>query len=137
MAALINGTAYDFTQIIFSILDTPIAGVKAINYTVEQTKENNFGTGNQPVSRGRGAKNPTGSVEISMNDVEALRDVAQDGDLTNIPPFDIVITYGNPQNVVTHRLIATEFTNDGVEATQGDTDISRTFDLVIGEVKYR
>lgn len=135
--ALINGKAYDFTQIIVSILGVPTAGITALNYTEEQEKTNNFGAGTRPVSRGHGAIEASGSIELSMNEVEALRDAAPDGSLLKIPPFNITVTYLNLQKVVTHKLKNCEFTNDGVETSQGDTDIKRTFDLVISDIQYR
>ena len=135
--ALINGQAYDFTQIIMTVLGVPVAGITSINYKEEQEKSNNFGAGNRPVSRGRGAINADGSIELSMNEVEALRDAAPSGSLLKIPPFTITVTYLNLQKVVTHKLKNVEFINDGVETSQGDTDIRRTFDLVISDVKYR
>jgi len=137
LPALINGHAYDYTQIIMSVLGVPVAGVTAINYTEEQEKTNNFGAGNRPVSRGRGAIDASGSLELSMNEIEALRDAAPDGSLLKIPPFEITIVYLNLQKVVTHKLKNVEFANDGVETSQGDTDIRRTFDIVMSDVKYR
>lgn len=135
--ALINGQAYDYTQIIMSVLGVPVAGVTSINYTEEQEKTNNFGAGNRPVSRGRGAIEASGSIELSMNEIEALRDAAPSGSMLKIPPFEITIVYLNLQKVVTHKLKNVEFTNDGVETSQGDTDIRRTFDIVMSDVKYR
>ena len=135
--ALINGQAYDYTQIIMSVLGVPVAGVTSINYTEEQQKTNNFGAGNRPVSRGRGAIEASGSIELSMNEIEALRDAAPSGSMLKIPPFEITIVYLNLQKVVTHKLKNVEFTNDGVETSQGDTDIRRTFDIVMSDVKYR
>ena len=58
-------------------------------------------------------------------------------DFNEIPPFEITIVYLNLQKVVTHKLKNVEFTNDGVETSQGDTDIRRTFDIVMSDVKYR
>ncbi len=135
--SLINGRAFDYSQIIVNILGVPIVSVSSISYTEEQEKVNNFGTGNRPVSRGQAAIDASGSIEISMNDVEAIRDVAPSGSLLLIPAFDIVIIFGNPQSVQTHVLKNCEFTNDGVETTQGDTDIKRSFDLVISDIQYR
>ena len=135
--ALINGQAYDYTQIIMSVLGVHVAGVTSINYTEEQEKTNNFGAGNRPVSRGRGAIEASGSIELSMNEIEALRDAAPSGSMLKIPPFEITIVYLNLQKVVTHKLKNVEFTNDGVETSQGDTDIRRTFDIVMSDVKYR
>lgn len=134
---LINGRAYDFTQITVSLLSVPLSGVSALNYSEEQEKTNNFGTGNRPTSRGQGPIDSSGSIELSMNEVEAIRDAAPDGSLLKIPAFDITVVFGNPQKPVVHVLKNVEFTNDGVDSSQGDTDLRRTFDLVISHVKYR
>lgn len=137
MIPLVNGRAYDFTQIIVKILGAPMVSASAINYAEEQSKENNFGAGNRPVSRGHGAINANGSVTLSMNDIEALRDVAPDGSLLKIEPFDIVVSFLNRQKVVTHILKNCEFTNDGVEGSQDDKDLKKSFNLVMSHVKYR
>jgi len=137
MVPLINGRAYDFTQIVFSMLGVPITGVTAINYAEEQEKVNNFAAGTRPNTRGQGPIDANGSVELSMNEIEALRDAAPDGSLLKIPAFDITIVYGNPQKPVVHVLKNVEFLNDGVDASQGDTDLRRTFDLVISHIRYR
>ena len=115
----------------------PIAGVTAISYSEEQEKTNNFGAGNRPVSRGHAAIEASGSIDISMNDVEALRNVAPDGSLLQIPSFDVQVTFTNEQGVQTHVLKNCEFTTDGMEGTQGDTDLVRSFDLVMSHIKYR
>lgn len=134
---LINGRAYDFAQIVTTILGVPVAGISAVTYTEEQEKTNNFGAGNRPVSRGHGPINASGSVTIQMNDVEALRDAAPNGSLLQIPSFDITVTYLNAQKPVTHVLKNCEFLSDGVEASQADTNIERGFDIVISHIKYR
>lgn len=134
---LVNGRAYDYTDIQFSILGVQINGITEINYTEEQEKTNNFGTGIYATSRGRGPINPSGSIGLNMNEVEALRTIAPNGSLLNVPPFDIVVVYGNVQSPTTHVLKNCEFLNDGVETSQGDTAINRTFDLVLSHVLYR
>ncbi|MGV7234656.1 MAG: hypothetical protein ACQ9ET_00215 [Nitrosomonadaceae bacterium] len=133
---LINGRSYDFTQINLTIGGVIVNSVSAVTYTEEQEKVNNFGAGTNPVSRGHGAKNASASITISMNDVEAIRASALNGSLLSIDTFDIVVVYTNPQGVVTHTIKNCEFTNDGVEATVGDTDINRSFDLVASHVNY-
>lgn len=134
---LINGRAYDFTQIIVNILGAPVASVSAISYTEEQTKENNYGAGDRPVSRGHGAITASASITISMNDVEAIRDVAPDGSLLKVPAFDIEVSFLNAQKVVTHTLKNCEFTSDGVETSQDDKDVKRSFSLIPSHIKYR
>jgi len=137
MTPLINGKAYDFSQIVTNILGVTVAGITSISYSEEQEKVNNFGAGNRPVSRGAGAINASGSVTISMNDIEALRDAAPNGSLLQIPAFDITVTFLNDQKVVTHVLKNCEFINDGVETSQGDTDVVKGFDLVISHIQFR
>ena len=138
-APLINGRAYDYSQIIIQALGGVLVSAKSISYTEEQEKVNNFGTGNRPVSRGQGAIEASASIELSMNDIEVLRDlVASDnGSLLAIPAFDITVTFLNLQKVVTHVIKNAEFTNDGVESSQGDGDIVFSFDLVASHVEYR
>jgi len=136
MIPLINGTAYDFSQIIVTILGVPVASVSSIEYSEEQEKTNNYGAGNRPVSRGQGAIEAKASIEFSMNDVESIRAVALNGSLLNIPAFDITVFFGNLQNPVTHVLKNAEFVNDGIETSQSDTDVKRKFDLVISHIKW-
>jgi|TARA_R110000764_G_C10939688_1_gene375946 hypothetical protein len=134
---LINGRAYDFAQIVVNVLGVPLMGISSVTYAEEQEKTNNYGAGKYAVSRGHGAVEASASFDIHMNDIEALRDAAPLGRLLDIPPFDVPITFLNANKVVTHVLKNCEFTNDGVEASQGDTQVQRTFDLVISHVEYR
>jgi hypothetical protein len=135
---LINGRAYDYTQIIFPILGVPVSGVSKISYKEEQEVAGNKGTGEYDVSVGFGGINSSGSVEISMNDIESLRDVAPiRGSLLSLPFFDIPVIFGTIQGVQTHVLKNCKFKNDGVDTSQGDTDIKFTYDLYISHINYR
>ena len=134
---LINGRAYDYTQIVVSMLGVPVIGISSISWSEEQDKTNNFGKGNRTVCRGQETIQASASIEISMNEIEAIRDIATNGSLLAIPAFDIVVTFGNLQKPVTHVLKNAEFKNDGVEASVDDTDLKMSFDLVISHVEYR
>ena len=137
MAVLINGRAFDYTQITVSFLGVPLAGISSIEYDEEQEKVNNFGTGNSAVSRGHGAKDASGSIEISMNDVEALRSAAATSSLLDIPMFDIIVSYLHPTGPKNHILKNCEFKKDGSGGAVGDTDIKKSYDLVLSHVEYR
>jgi len=134
---LINGRAYDYTQIVVNMLGVPVVGISSINYSEEQEKTNNFGQGNRPVSRGQGPINASATIELSMNEIEAIRDAAPNGSLLEVGAFDITVTFGNLQKPVTHVLKNCEFKNDGVEAAVDDTDLKFSFDLVVSHIKYR
>ena len=137
MTPLINGRAFDFAQIIVNINGVPIPSVSSVTYTEEQTKENNFGAGKRPISRGHGTINASASIEMSMNDVERLRDEAPNGSLLALPAFDILVVFGNPQQPTKHRLKNCEFLSDGVETSLDDTDVKRSFDLVVSDIQFR
>lgn len=136
-APLVNGQAFSYVQITPLFLGVPLVSMSSITYEETQEKVNNFGTGNRPISRGRAAIEATGSIELSMNDIEAMREVAPNGSLLAIPASDFVLVFGNPQNVQTHILKNLEFTNDGGAATQGDTDLKLTLNFTISHVQYR
>jgi hypothetical protein len=134
---LINGRAYDFAQVVVNILGVPIMGIQAIEYKEEQEKKNNFGAGKWAVSRGHGTVNADASFEISMNDIENLRDAIPSGRLLDIPAFPITVTFLNDQKVVTHVLHNCEFIDDGVGGGVDDTDLVRSYGLVVSHITYR
>lgn len=134
---LINGQAFDYSQIIPVYLGVPLVSMTSITYEETQEKVDNPGTGNRGISRGRADIKSTGSIELSMNDIEALREVAPEGSLLLLPASDFILVFGNPQNIQTHILKNLEFTNDGGTGTQGDTDMKMTLNFIISNVIYR
>lgn len=135
---LINGRAYDFASITVSFLGVPLAGITSVSYTEEQTKENNYGTGNYAVSRGRGAVEASGSLDLHFEEVEKIRGAAPNRRLLDLPAFDVVVVFGNVGNTPrVHIMKNCEFLSDGVETSQGDTAIARSFDLVLSHVEYK
>lgn len=134
---LVNGQAFDFSQITPLYLGVPLVSLTSITYEEVQEKVDNPGTGNRGISRGRADIKSNGSMEISMNDIEALREIATDGSLLLLPATDFILVFGNPQNIQTHVLKNLEFTNDGGAGTQGDTDLKFTLNFIISNVIYR
>jgi len=134
--ALINGKSYDYVSITLAILGVPIEGVKSINYTEEQEKTNNYGTGEKPVSRGRGEITCSGSLELPMEEVEKIRAASINGSMLKIEMFDIIVVFGVVGKVVVHTLKNCEFMDDGVECSTGDTQISRSFAIIPSHIKY-
>lgn len=134
---LINGEAYSFGQIIVNVLGVPIVGVRSISYRSEQEKTNNYAQGNNPISRGRGQKTVTGSIEIEMADILALRSaVGGDGSLLDLPFFDVVVTWANAQGPFTDVIKNVDFTTDGPESEQGTTQQTVVLDFIASHVVY-
>lgn len=134
---LINGQAFSYSQITTLYLGVPLVSMTSITYEETQEKVDNPGTGNRGISRGRADIKSSGSMELSMNDIEALREIAPQGSLLLLPSADLLVVFGNLQNVQTHVLKNLEFINDGGTGTQGDTDMKMTLNFIISNVIYR
>ena len=137
MIPLINGRAYDFGQIIVNVMGVPIPSVISIEYQEEQEKTDNFGAGRRPVSRGHGTIKASASFEMSMTDIESIRDAAPNGSLLAIPSFDIVVVFGNVQAPKRHTLKNCEFTVDGFSGSLDDNDLTKSFDLVVSHIEFK
>ena len=132
---LINGKAYEYADIIVSLLGVPTPSVSSISYTEEQDSKLNFGTGNRAVSYGSGTIQGKGDIEIAMNDSEAIRDIAPNGSFLKLPLFDIVVIFGNPQKLIKHIIKNIKFTNDGVSGATGDVDMKMKFSFISPEIR--
>jgi hypothetical protein len=135
---LVNGQSYSWSQITCNILGVDIAGITAISYTDTQEKQDNFGAGNRPVSRGRGNITTTGSVTLEMAEVEALQNVAPNRNILEIPPFDIIVSYlpVGGTGTVTHKLRNCEFKTNGREVNQNDMTIPVQLELLISHITW-
>jgi alanine racemase len=136
---LINGVEYSWADITLNLLGVPVAGITAISYKKSKVKENVYGAGSKPVSRGYGNETYEGSITFLMTELQALRKAAPDGDITKIPPFAIPVAFlpENSVNVVLHTLRNVEFMEDSVSSKQGDTKIEVEIPLIISDVKFK
>jgi hypothetical protein len=135
-AVLVNGISYGWGSIVFPVGGVPIVGVTKINYKAMQAKDNVYGAGYDPVSRGYGNKTYEGSITIKREELNRLILAAPGKDITNIAPFDIPVIYADGTRVDprTDLLKAVEFKGFDLTANQGDTSIDVQLDLVIGKV---
>lgn len=135
---LINGKTYSWGDIAVVIFGKRIVGITAINYDQEQEKENVYGAGNVPVNRGYGNKKYSASITLLSDEVTALEQATPNGDLTDIPAFDIVVSYMNDQRgVVTHILKSAEFTKDSRSSKQNDSKIEIELPLIIAPIIWK
>lgn len=137
MKALINGKAFSAADIIILIAGVEVASANSISITENANKANNYGMSRRPVSRGRGNEEIESSVGLSYKDVQKLRSLSPSGKLTDIPAFDLLVILDNGQDLARVRARAAEFNSDGMEASSGDTNITREYDLIVGAVDYR
>jgi hypothetical protein len=135
---LINGEAYNWGQILLTVLGQPITGVTAITFTSKQDKVNNYGAGYEPVSRGRGKKEYEGSITFLMEEFKNIISAAPNQDVLDIPAFDISVKWLDPASglLMSVTLKASEFMENGIDSKSGDTMVEVKVPLIIGKIQY-
>ena len=135
MPALINGVNYSWGNISVVLFGTPVVGILAINYKRKQKKDNNYGAGYEPVSRGYGMVEYDGSIELYTDTWKAIIANSPNRNPLLIKPFSIPITFGG-DSVITSKdvLLAVEFLEDPFTGKSGDTKLTVTIPLIIGGI---
>ncbi len=137
LVPLINGKAYEWSDISLVIMGVPIAGITAIEYEETQEMQDNYGAGNYAVSRGYGQIKFSGRITLHAEEVEALRQIAPNGRLQAIPEFDIIVAYlPETGNIVTHKLEMVRFKNNARSTKAGDMTIEVQLELQIGNINW-
>ena len=136
MTPLINGINYSWSNITLILFGTPVAGITNIDYKIKQKKENQYGAGYEPVSRGYGNKDYEGSIELYTDELKRIIASAPNRDLMAIPPFSIQVVFedANGGFVTQDTLHMCEFTEESLSASQGDTKLLVSLPLVIGKI---
>ena len=137
MIALVNGVNYSWADIKLILFGQPIQGITQINYSAKQTKDNNYGAGSRPVSRGYGNVEFEGSIEMYRDEWMKIIAISPNGNPNELPPFSIQIIYGGSRVLAqTDVLKMVEFTVDENKAKQGDTKLLVSIPLIIGDIQH-
>jgi hypothetical protein len=132
---LINGVNYSNGNVSVILFGSPINGIVSIKYGRKQKKENNYGAGYEPVSRGYGMIEYDGSIEIYYEIWKSIIANSPGRDPMRIPPFDIPVTFGGAGVLVDKDVLrAVEFMEDPFESKSGDIRITVTIPLIIGGI---
>ena len=125
---------YSFSDGKFTFNGVEMPGIRGLDIKVEQEKNNKFGAGVYPVARGRGVKDVTGTIDLDIETAKIIKDAfAPAGDMTDVPPGIFIATFDDENgNILTAKITALEFKNDGVQASQGDDELVMTHDVVGG-----
>lgn len=133
---LINGKAFSATDITVIIGGLPVASVSSLTATVTQDKTNNPGFSEEPVSRGRATKTYECSIDLAYKDVQVLRNLSPTRSLLEIPVFEVLVIMNNNVNLARIRVNNAEFTDDGIEVAEGDTEVKRTYNLIVAGIDF-
>jgi len=134
---LLNGISYAWGSIQIFMLGKNVIGARRIDYKTEQEVEMVYGSGVNSIQRGFGNISHTASITLLKEEVAELQKLAPLGDLTNIPVFDIQVTYfPSPTKVVTDYIKKCVFVNNGVTVAQNDKMIEVELTLSIGSIEW-
>ena len=132
---IINGINYDWASITFTLFGVPITQVTKITYSRRQKKENNYGAGYVPVSRGYGNLEFEASIELYTDQWFQIIALAHNNDPLQIPPFDIPVIFANSgQTPIKYVLRSCEFTEDPFSGSQGETKLMVSIPLIVAQI---
>lgn len=133
---IINGINYSWANITLVLFGVPVVGITKIDYKRKQKKENNYGFGSQPVSRGYGNYEYEGSIELYQDEWKRIIAAAPNRDPLLIPPFDIQVVYAG-RGIVADKdvLKSCEFMEDNFAGSSGDTKLMVSIPIVIGLIE--
>lgn len=125
MAVLINGINYSWPNLTNIAFGVPVVGILAISYNRKQNKENNYGLGQEPISRGYANVTYEGKITVYKDWWKSVCDAAPNKDPLAIAPFDWVLNASGPSvPSLNETLKAFEFLEDNFSANQGDTKLT-------------
>ena len=134
---LINGVNYSWSNVKLVLFGVPVVGVTKIEYSKKQKKENHYGMGNEPVSRGYGNKEYEGKITLYREEWNAIIQAAVGQDALDIDFFDIQVVYGGTRVAPKIDFLrACEFMEDVLSVGQGDTKIMVEIPIIIGAIQH-
>jgi hypothetical protein len=133
---MVNGINYSWGNITLVLFGVNVVGITKIAYSEKQEKKNNYGAGYQPIGRGYGNVEPSGSIEIYTEELKRIIAAAPNRSLLGIPAFDIQVVFGGNGVAADKDILRfCEFTEQGLTAAQNDTKLLVTLPLVIGSIE--
>lgn len=135
MAALINGINYSWGNLSLVLYNTIVIGITEISWKAKQVKENNYGVGFKPVSRGYGNYEYEGSVTMYLDEWKRIIKASPNNDPLSIAPSDIQVVYAGSRVLPTKDVLKmVEFMEHGLDGKQGDTKLLITIPLCIADI---
>lgn len=136
MASLVNGINFSWGNLSLVLFNSVVIGVTEVSYKKKQVKENNYGMGQQPVSRGYGNYEYEGSITMYLDEWKRIIKASPNNDPMAIAPNDIQICFAGSRILPNKDVLKmVEFLEDPMDAKQGDTKLMVTIPLVIGGIE--
>ena len=135
---MINGVQHSWATIQALIEGVITTGYVAVSYEDKQDIQNIYGAGQNPVGRGYGRIESTASITLLRDEIESIRKSSPTGRLQDIAPFDIVIAFLpiGGATIANHVIKNCQFTDDGMEAKEGDTKNEKQLNLLPSHIVW-
>jgi hypothetical protein len=136
---MFDSNEYSWADIQVFMLGRPVVGIRGVRYKVSRTKTNIYALGSKPVARTRGNKEFEGELILLQSELEALQEGLKKGqDITDIKPFDIVVTYAptNGGKITTDIVKGAEFLEVEKGMNQNDPNMELTLPVIIADIQY-
>ena len=137
MNVLVNGVSYSWANVKLVVAGVIVVGVTKISYKKKQKKEDNYGMGTEPVSRGYGNSEYEASITLYLEEWNKIIAAAPLKDPLQIAPFNIQVVFGGSRVAAkSDTLLGAEFMEDEMPVSQGDTKIMVTVPLRIAGIVH-
>jgi hypothetical protein len=135
---LYNGVNYSWLNAAIIIFNQPLVGITKLSIKEKQVKDNNYGAGSQPTSRGYGNVEYEASLSVYADEFFKWLNATADGKILNIPMFDFPIVLSGSR-VVPQKIFvrAAEFLESPFETSQGDSKIILDLPMTIGGIDWK
>lgn len=131
------GVQYSWANASITVQGEVLYGVTEIKFGQKQEIKHNWGAGSYAVGRGIGNIEATGSITLYAEELKKLIEIAPEGWLPNISPFDIPVTFFNESNQEMNFILRNaQIMNTDVDTKQGDTKVEVTLDLAISHIDF-
>jgi hypothetical protein len=126
---IINKQSYESGNVVIAIFGSIYYEVTKIDYSVKENTTPNYSIGSKdPTSWSTGNREYSASISIRLQSIFDLEKAAG-GNLLDIKPFDIVVTYVNDNNEIVVDKLKVKFTSQG-RSLGNEGDIVFGFDLM-------
>jgi hypothetical protein len=130
-----NGKAFDSGDVTIAMFGSIFYEVTEITYNTEQEHQKNFSLGsNKASSWSRGKIEDTATITLRLASASSIEKAAG-GNLLDIRPFNINVTFVNESNLIVNDTLTVKFQNQGRDVG-GDMDIKKQYTLFVLDIDY-
>lgn len=136
MVTLTNGINFSWGNLSIVLFNSIVIGITEISYKAKQAKENNYGLGQDPVSRGYGNNEYEGSITMFLDEWKRIIKASPRNNPLEIAPNDIQVCFAGSRILPNKDVLKMiEFLENPMDAKQGDTKLLVTIPLIIGGIE--